>query len=105
MEFVKIRVKMKWTSYSCYIYCTAEEPWCPDTKLYQPYEAEQILLAENASCLAVKAYLNVSYCYMLSKQSKSDTFYSFNYNIYELNSTTIVYANSDVQFALHNRTM
>lgn len=41
------------------IYCTAEEPWCNDTKLYQPYEAEQILLAENASCLAVKAYLNV----------------------------------------------
>lgn len=37
----------------------AEEPWSIDTKLYQPYEAEQILLAENASCLAVKAYLNV----------------------------------------------
>lgn len=40
---------------------TAEEPWSMDTKLYQPYEAEQILLAENASCLAVKAYLNVNY--------------------------------------------
>lgn len=48
---------------------TAEEPWCPDTKLYQPYEAEQILLAENASCLAAKAYLNVNqwmtmFCFM-----------------------------------------
>lgn len=40
---------------------TAEEPWSNDAKLYQPYEAEQILLAENASCLAVKAYLNVSW--------------------------------------------
>lgn len=37
----------------------AIEPWNDDAKLYQPYEAEQILLAENASCLAVKAYLNV----------------------------------------------
>lgn len=27
--------------------------------LYQPYEAEQILLAENASCLAVKTYLKM----------------------------------------------
>lgn len=42
-----------------FTFVTAEEPWCNDTKLYQPYEAEQILLAENASCLAVKAYLNV----------------------------------------------
>lgn len=41
------------------IHPLAEEPWANDTKLYQPYEAEQILLAENASCLAVKAYLNV----------------------------------------------
>lgn len=39
---------------------SAEEPWS-DAKLYQPYEAEQILLAENASCLAVKAYLNVKH--------------------------------------------
>lgn len=27
--------------------------------IYQPYEAEQILLAENASCLAVKSYLKM----------------------------------------------
>ncbi|KAM7357669.1 metaxin-2 [Cochliomyia hominivorax] len=33
------------------------EPWPEDATLYQPYEAEQILLPENASCLAVKAYL------------------------------------------------
>ncbi|XP_017844180.1 metaxin-2 isoform X1 [Drosophila busckii] len=37
----------------------AEEPWPEDAKLYQPYEAEQILLPENASCLAVKAYLKM----------------------------------------------
>lgn len=27
--------------------------------IHQPYEAEQILLAENASCLAVKTYLKM----------------------------------------------
>lgn len=36
-----------------------EEPWSDNASLYQPYEAEQILIAENASCLAVKAYLNM----------------------------------------------
>lgn len=35
------------------------EPWPADATLYQPYEAEQILLPENASCLAVKAYLKM----------------------------------------------
>lgn len=44
-----------------------EEPW-NDAKLYQPYEAEQILLAENASCLAVKAYLNVSLVILPSRE-------------------------------------
>lgn len=29
--------------------------------IYQPYDAEQILLAENASCLAVKTYLKVNF--------------------------------------------
>lgn len=38
----------------------AAEPWSNDAVLYQPYEVEQILLAENASCLAVKAFLNVN---------------------------------------------
>jgi len=37
----------------------AGEPWGDDSLLYQPYEAEQILLAEQASCLAVKAYLKM----------------------------------------------
>ncbi|KAL7731861.1 hypothetical protein ACLKA6_017439 [Drosophila palustris] len=37
----------------------AEEPWPEDATLYQPFEAEQILLPENASCLAVKAYLKM----------------------------------------------
>lgn len=35
------------------------ETWPADATLYQPYEAEQILLPENASCLAVKAYLKM----------------------------------------------
>lgn len=35
-----------------------DEPW-GNAVLYQPYEAEQILLAENASCLATKALLNM----------------------------------------------
>uniref|UniRef100_A0A1A9WBU0 Metaxin-2 n=1 Tax=Glossina brevipalpis TaxID=37001 RepID=A0A1A9WBU0_9MUSC len=35
------------------------EPWPENVVLYQPYETEQILLAENASCLAVKAYLKM----------------------------------------------
>lgn len=37
----------------------ASDPWTDDALLYQPYEAEQILLAENASCLSVKAYLKM----------------------------------------------
>uniref|UniRef100_A0A1I8PVL4 Metaxin-2 n=1 Tax=Stomoxys calcitrans TaxID=35570 RepID=A0A1I8PVL4_STOCA len=35
------------------------EPWPENATLYQPYEAEQILLPENSSCLAVKAYLKM----------------------------------------------
>ncbi|KAK2145693.1 hypothetical protein LSH36_662g01048 [Paralvinella palmiformis] len=34
-------------------------PWSGDTKLYQPYEVEQILLSDFVSCLAVKAYLKM----------------------------------------------
>lgn len=37
------------------------EPWNDDAVMYQPYEVEQILLAENASCLAAKAFLNVNW--------------------------------------------
>uniref|UniRef100_A0A0K8WHB5 Metaxin-2 n=2 Tax=Bactrocera latifrons TaxID=174628 RepID=A0A0K8WHB5_BACLA len=37
----------------------SDEPWPEDAVLYQPYEAEQILLPEHASCLAVKAYLKM----------------------------------------------
>jgi len=35
------------------------EPWTNDAVLYQPYEVEQILLAENASCLSVKTFLKM----------------------------------------------
>lgn len=38
----------------------ANEPWPQKVILYQPFEAEQILLAENASCLAVKCFLKMS---------------------------------------------
>uniref|UniRef100_A0A1A9ZIT2 GST N-terminal domain-containing protein n=1 Tax=Glossina pallidipes TaxID=7398 RepID=A0A1A9ZIT2_GLOPL len=34
-------------------------PWPHDAVLYQPFEDEQILLAEKASCSAVKAYLKM----------------------------------------------
>lgn len=37
----------------------SNEPWPEDAILYQPYEAEQILLPESASCLAVKTYLKM----------------------------------------------
>jgi len=37
----------------------AQEPWPANAQLYQPYEVEQILLPENASCLAVQAFLHM----------------------------------------------
>ncbi|XP_022912985.2 metaxin-2 isoform X2 [Onthophagus taurus] len=37
----------------------AHEPWPKDVKLFQPYEVEQILLPDNANCLAVQAYLKM----------------------------------------------
>ncbi|KAK9886256.1 hypothetical protein WA026_015769 [Henosepilachna vigintioctopunctata] len=37
----------------------AQEPWPNDVKLYQPYEVEQILLPDNANCLAVQAFLRM----------------------------------------------
>lgn len=37
----------------------AQEPWPQDVKLFQPYEVEQILLPDNANCLAVQAFLKM----------------------------------------------
>nr|CAD7462331.1 unnamed protein product [Timema tahoe] len=37
----------------------AQEPWPQDVKLFQPYEVEQILLPDNANCLAVQTYLKM----------------------------------------------
>lgn len=34
-----------------------DEPWPEDTQLFQPFEVEQILLADNANTLAVQAFL------------------------------------------------
>jgi metaxin len=38
---------------------TTQEPWPKDVKLFQPYEVEQILLPDNANCLAVQAFLKM----------------------------------------------
>lgn len=37
----------------------AQEPWPNDVKLFQPYAVEQILLPDNANCLAVQAFLHM----------------------------------------------
>ncbi|XP_046683165.1 metaxin-2-like [Homalodisca vitripennis] len=37
----------------------ANEPWPEDVKLFQPFETEQILLPDNASCLSVQAFLRM----------------------------------------------
>ena len=37
----------------------AQEPWPADVALYQPNELEQILLPDNANCLAVQAFLHM----------------------------------------------
>lgn len=37
-----------------------QEPWPGDVLLFQPYEVEQILLPDNANCLAVQAYLKMN---------------------------------------------
>uniref|UniRef100_A0A6M2DI72 Putative mitochondrial outer membrane protein n=1 Tax=Xenopsylla cheopis TaxID=163159 RepID=A0A6M2DI72_XENCH len=37
----------------------AADPWPNDVQLFQPLEVEQILLPDNANCLAVKAYLKM----------------------------------------------
>jgi len=37
----------------------ANEPWPDDVKIYQPFETEQILLPDNASCLSVQAFLRM----------------------------------------------
>ena len=38
---------------------SAQEPWPNDVKLFQQYEVEQILLPDNANCLAVQAFLKM----------------------------------------------
>lgn len=37
----------------------ASEPWPKDVQLFQPFEVEQILLSDNANCLAVQAFLHM----------------------------------------------
>nr|CAD7567830.1 unnamed protein product [Timema californicum] len=43
----------------CSVALHAQEPWPQDVKLFQPYEVEQILLPDNANCLAVQTYLKM----------------------------------------------
>lgn len=38
---------------------SAQEPWPKDVQVFQPYEVEQILLPDNANCLAVQAFLKM----------------------------------------------
>jgi len=38
----------------------AQEPWPSNVQLFQPYEVEQVLLPDNASCLAVQAFLHMA---------------------------------------------
>lgn len=38
---------------------TAQEPWPSDVRFFQPFEVEQILLAESAACLSVAAFLRM----------------------------------------------
>uniref|UniRef100_A0A0A9WNF4 Metaxin-2 n=1 Tax=Lygus hesperus TaxID=30085 RepID=A0A0A9WNF4_LYGHE len=37
----------------------SQEPWPDDVQLFQPYETEQILLPDNANCLAVQTFLKM----------------------------------------------
>lgn len=46
-------------NYVIYNNLSAQEPWPKDVKLFQPYEVEQILLPDNANCLAVQAFLKM----------------------------------------------
>lgn len=41
------------------MFVLAQEPWPKDVKLFQPYEVEQILLPDEANCLAVQAFLKM----------------------------------------------
>jgi len=36
------------------------DPWPSDAELYQPLDVEQILLSDNACCLAVQAFLRMA---------------------------------------------
>lgn len=47
------------TLHNCNLIFLAQEPWPNDVKLYQPYAVEQILLPDNANCLAVQAFLHM----------------------------------------------
>lgn len=42
------------------IQMAGNDTWPSDAQLYQPYEVEQILINDNASCLAVQAFLRMT---------------------------------------------
>ncbi|KAF6203850.1 hypothetical protein GE061_002185 [Apolygus lucorum] len=44
-------------SWNCEV--SGQEPWPDDVQLFQPYETEQILLPDNANCLAVQTFLKM----------------------------------------------
>ena len=42
------------------VFFIGNDTWPSDAQLYQPYEVEQILINDNASCLAVQAFLRMT---------------------------------------------
>ena len=66
-EALQIEIGGKWlfllTDCSGYLTINAVivggEPWPNNAQLFQPYEVEQILLNDNANCLAVQAFLHM----------------------------------------------
>merc|ERR1711872_966974 len=42
------------------IQMAGNDSWPSDVQLYQPFEVEQILINDNASCLAVQAFLHMT---------------------------------------------
>merc|ERR1712029_387094 len=42
------------------IQMAGNDTWPSDVQLYQPFEVEQILINDNASCLAVQAFLHMA---------------------------------------------
>lgn len=58
-EYYSIAIATTWFLFFFPFHYVAQEPWPQPITLYQPYEVEQILLPDNANCLAVQAFLKM----------------------------------------------